>query len=265
MIKNHKITEAFAEVPRERYLGHGPWTIHSRLSVGTTYKSVSDDPKHLYHDLLISIDEALGINNGLPSLWAHVFDNLDIKPGETVLQVGAGLGYFTAILAELVTETGRVVAYEYEDKLAKQAKQNLNHYQQVEVISGNAAEADEFPQLDIIVGCAGVTHVPKVWLSHLAECGRLVLPFTGEDQWGFLLHLQKSGADLSAKSIGPCGFYHCYGARTEEDGKALMSVLKSEPRSVQGIQHYHVGAPREDQNDVWLKGNGFWITKSKVS
>ena len=46
-------------------------------------------------------------------------DTLNIKQGERVLQVGAGTGYYTAILAELVGARGRIHAVEFEKQLAK--------------------------------------------------------------------------------------------------------------------------------------------------
>jgi protein-L-isoaspartate(D-aspartate) O-methyltransferase len=42
-------------------------------------------PTRVYHDVLIALDEARGINNGQPSLWPYLFDHLDIVPGEQVL------------------------------------------------------------------------------------------------------------------------------------------------------------------------------------
>ena len=59
------------------------------------------DPRHVYHDVLIALDEARGINNGQPSLWALLFDELDIAANDAVLHLGCGTGYYTAIAAEL--------------------------------------------------------------------------------------------------------------------------------------------------------------------
>src|SRR5690348_18175945 len=59
-----------------------------------------------YSDVLVAIDESRQLDTGLPSLWAHVFDVLDIKEGERVVQIGCGLGYYAAILSELVGRRG---------------------------------------------------------------------------------------------------------------------------------------------------------------
>lgn len=261
VVDNLRIVDAFATVPREKYLGKGPWGIHSRLEVGAIHQSATPSPHHLYHDVLVTIDETSGINNGLPSLWARVFDNLNIRQGATVLQVGAGVGYYTAILAELVSEQGRVISYEIEGVLAEKAKENLRHYPQVEVISGDATKAGHLPDLDVVVACAGATHVPPLWLDALSNGGHMMLPFTGENQWGFLMHLSCDGDKYPVTSLGPCGFYHCAGARLKEEEQALTVALTSSNERVVDIGLYHVGQPETHADQVWVKGQTYWISK----
>jgi len=88
---NPAIITAFSKIPREHYLGEGPWRIHPRQFDRPAYISATADPHHICHDVLVSIDHDLEINNGLPSLWAYYLDQMDIRPGATVLQVGAGV------------------------------------------------------------------------------------------------------------------------------------------------------------------------------
>ena len=76
------------------------------------------NPRHVYHDALIALAETRGINNGQPSLWARLFDELNLCPGAAVVHVGAGAGYYSAILAEIVGPTGRVTAIEIDPQLA---------------------------------------------------------------------------------------------------------------------------------------------------
>ncbi|MFK5978081.1 MAG: rRNA adenine N-6-methyltransferase family protein [Rhizobiaceae bacterium] len=260
VVHNLRIVDAFASVPREQFLGGGPWDIHSRRSIGAIHQSTTNNPVHLYHDLLITIDQASGINNGLPSLWARVFDSLNIEPGDTVLQVGAGTGYYTAILAELVTSKGRVIAYEIEGKLANLAKKNLRYYAQVEVRNSDATKAKRLPHVDVIVACAGVTHVPLLWLDRLSNAGRMVLPVTGEKQWGFLMHLARDGDDLPIKSLGPCGFYHCAGARLAEEEQALDAAFESSNGRLPSKGYYHLGHPDSHAKQVWVTGQSYWIS-----
>ena len=64
----------------------------------------------LYHDVLVAIDPERSLNNGMPSLWARIFDHLQLRKGSRVLQVGAGTGYYTAVIAEMVGPHGRAAA-----------------------------------------------------------------------------------------------------------------------------------------------------------
>jgi protein-L-isoaspartate(D-aspartate) O-methyltransferase len=261
VLRNKAIVEAFAKVPREDFLGKGPWGVHSRLCIGDIHQSATANPRHLYHDVLIAIDEASGINNGLPSLWARVYDNLDVKQGATVCQVGAGVGYYTAILAELVSPSGHVVAYEIERDLAERASHNLRRYPNVEIICEDATKADSIPSLDCLTACAGVTHVPPRWLKALKQNGQLVVPYTGVDQWGFLLHLTKGSDSLPVRSLGPLGAYHCAGARSVHEAEAITRALKASTDGTADISHYHIGYPAKGTKDVWVEGDMYWISK----
>jgi protein-L-isoaspartate(D-aspartate) O-methyltransferase len=92
-----RIKEAFAAIERETFAGPGPWFIYSP---GCGYlRTPDDDPTFLYQDTLVAIDADRGINMGEPTLHARCLEALALRPGETVLQVGAGVGYYTAILA----------------------------------------------------------------------------------------------------------------------------------------------------------------------
>jgi protein-L-isoaspartate(D-aspartate) O-methyltransferase len=96
------VKAAFATVPRERFVGVGPWRVKSPWSLGEYWTTENADPRNVYHDVLIALDESLGLNNGQPSLWAFLFDKLAVAANNHVLHLGCGTGYYTAILAELV-------------------------------------------------------------------------------------------------------------------------------------------------------------------
>ncbi|MCP9233134.1 methyltransferase domain-containing protein [Mesorhizobium sp. LMG 17147] len=262
VLHNPAVIEAFAKVPREHYLGSGPWRIHSRLQIGAVHTSPSAALHEIYHDVLVSLDEKRGLNSGLPSLWALVFDHVNIAPGQTVLQVGAGVGYFTALLAELTGSEGRVIAYEIDEELARRAQSNLAHYAHVEVVSGDATHAVDLPDLDVVVAFAGVTHVPERWLSNLSDAGRMALPFTGEDQRGFMMLLERAGDTFPVRPLVPCGFYPCSGARRIDEEKALKAALKGARGKVTGLAQYHRGRPANGIENAWLVTETYWISKA---
>ena len=116
-----------------------------------------DDPRRLCHDVLVAIDETRRLNNGQPSLWASLFDQLDLQPDARVIHVGAGMGYYSAILATIVGPAGKVTALEIDPGLAPRARDNLAAWPQVGVIAadGFAYRAEE--PADAIVVNAGVT------------------------------------------------------------------------------------------------------------
>lgn len=116
-VDNPRIEAAFATVPREAFLPGPPWRL-ARLGLLWGTADVFD----LYDDVLVVIDRARGINNGEPALHAAWLAAVDPQPGETAIHVGAGTGYYTAILATLVQPGGKVEAYEYEADLAEIAR-----------------------------------------------------------------------------------------------------------------------------------------------
>src|SRR2546430_16349737 len=78
-------------------------------------------PRHIYHNLLVAIDPARQLHNGLPSALAQWIEAADVRPGDRVLHIGTGPGYYTAVLAELAGPTGSVVGYEVDAALAARA------------------------------------------------------------------------------------------------------------------------------------------------
>ena len=107
-VGSEAVVRAFASVPRERFLGPGPWRVRDAGRRGGYRTTPDADPRHVYHNVLVALDEARSINNGSPSLWAVVLDRLDIAASESVLHLGCGTGYYSAILAELVGVDGHV-------------------------------------------------------------------------------------------------------------------------------------------------------------
>ncbi|MGB3555126.1 MAG: methyltransferase domain-containing protein [Jannaschia sp.] len=210
--------EAFRTVPRETFAGPGPWKVRSALAQNrfAVRQTPDADPRWLYHSVLVVLDEEKGINIGEPSLWARLLARVDIQPGARVLQVGAGVGYYSAILGQLVGTEGRVLAYEVQEDLSERAAANLAAWPNVEVIHGNAAtDLHGHDAFDLVVAFAGVTHVPEAWSSRLASGASLLLPLTGDTGWGAMILAHRSDEGFGAVTLGRCGFYPCTGARDD--------------------------------------------------
>ena len=251
---------AFASVPREQFLGAGPWRL--RHLVDGYWDSPDDDPKWIYHDVLVALDESKGLNNGEPGLWARHFDSLSVQPGERVLQIGAGSGYYTAILAELVGADGKVHGLEIETNLADAAAANLKDWPQASVAATDGS-ADVGGPYDVVVAFAGATAPKGEWLDTLADGGRMLLPMTGSREWGgFMLKIERQGEQLAARSAGWVGFYPCAGARTADAEEALTKALADAvgQRALKSLRRdSHL---RDDT--CWLHGDGWCLSKREL-
>src|SRR6516165_12118405 len=102
--QDRRVEAAFATVHREDFLGPGPWPI-LRGFHGYVL-TPSDDPIYLYTDDVIGIVPERDLNNGQPSLHARLIASAAPRAGDHVVHVGAGVGYYTAILAELSETSG---------------------------------------------------------------------------------------------------------------------------------------------------------------
>ncbi len=111
-----------------------------------------------------------------PSLIASMIESLELRGQERVLEVGAGYGYQTALLAQLCRE---VVAVERDAGLAAAAEANLAaagmENAQVVVRDGSQGVAERAPY-DAIVVAAAAAEVPAALAAQLVVGGRLVIP-----------------------------------------------------------------------------------------
>jgi protein-L-isoaspartate(D-aspartate) O-methyltransferase len=228
-VHQEALVEAFARVPRERFLGPGPWLIAQLLNPEVPFRTTPDAQiEHLYQDVAMAIDPVRQVNNGQPSFHARWMDAVAPKPGQSILHVGCGVGYYTAILAELVGPSGRVVAYEIDPDLAARARANLTQWRQVRVEVGDSSEPHG--PYDIIYVNAGTTHARQEWLSSLAQEGRLLLPLTVHRPKfpvgiGFVVCVERHGRYWPVRVVSPVGMYDCAGARDESAESQLHRLL----------------------------------------
>ena len=257
--KNERLKHAFASTPRERFIGIGPWKV---FAGGNYVETPTDDPAFLYQDVVVALAPERRINNGEPSLHAISLAALNVKQGEKVLHVGAGTGYYTALLARLTGETGTVVAYEVEHDLAQNAMRNLSDISNVTVQERSGSEAP-LPGCDAIYVNAGATAPLDVWLDALRLHGRLLFPLTPADGpggmpgAGGMILVTRTGTDhFDARFVCAAMFVPCFGARDEETAQKLSVAFKrGDSNKVRTLRRNS-----KPDDSCWCAGNGWWLS-----
>jgi protein-L-isoaspartate(D-aspartate) O-methyltransferase len=226
------VVEAFAAVPRERFLGPGPWTMRG-LFEGGAYSPAGDDPSLVYHNVSIAIDKDRDLYNGQPGLIARWLEDLAIPRGARVVHIGAGTGYFTAIMGHIVGPTGWVWAAEVDPALAESARRNVAEWPWIEITNTDGRSG--LPgAIDVVLIHAGATHVLDAWLDALAEDGRLLVPLTGAMPAmgprlgkGMMLRLTRTRDDWRAHVSTMVAIYSLVGARDDAMNAALGKAMLS--------------------------------------
>lgn len=249
-----RIEEAFGRVAREPFAGPGPWWLN--LGAHPYVQTSDDDPAFLYQNLLVALDRRRGINIGMPSAHAYWLGACNIKEGETVVQIGAGSGYYTAILSRLVGAGGRVYAYEIDETLAARARENLRDMRQAEIRTQSGVTSD-LPQADLIYVCAGAAKPSRFWLEALRPKGRLLFPLAPQGVVGGMLLVSRpdQGFAWPAKFVGRAAFIGCVGLQDEDAGLRLKEAFS---KDWEGLRSLRLDEPPDDS--CWFAGDDWWLS-----
>jgi len=221
---DERLIAAFSTTEREHYLGDGPWSVFVNSSYIST---VSADPRLLYQDIVVGLATDRNINNGQPTLHARCLAACAPAIGDSVVQIGAGTGYYTAILAALVGDAGHVFAYEIEIDLAERARENVRHLPNVEVAAASASEF-ALASADVIYVNAGATHPLPTWLDALNVGGRLIFSLTPNQGIGVMLLVTRlASEEYAAHVLLPVMFIPCIGARDDATSQALTTAIQT--------------------------------------
>ena len=205
-----RLERVFDLVPREAFLPPGPWKI---MVAEKYFETPSANPAYLYQNSLIALKAEKKINNGEPLLHARWIGTVDPQPGETVVHIGAGTGYYSAILSVLVQPGGQLTAYEIEPDLAEAASRNLEPFENATVCARDAVSLT-IPQADVIYVNAGVIAPPEQWLMALRPGGRLMFPWRPSPAIALAAIVKRTKAGFHFKPVMPAWFLPCVGAST---------------------------------------------------
>ena len=181
-------------------------------------KSMGEIPRHLfvpealeakaYGDHALPIGEMQTISQ--PYMVARMTELAEVDKDSTVLEIGAGSGYQTAVLSAVA---GRVFAIERISELARSAQRNIRqlgcYNATVKWFDGTIGWSDHAPY-DAIVVAAGSPDVPEPLVAQLAVGGRLVIPI-GDAERQTLVRVIKTEGGIVRENYDACVFVKLIG------------------------------------------------------
>src|SRR5690606_26842832 len=163
-VRTPRVEEAMRTVPRHLFVPNAP--------LEKAYGNTPVDTKFDGSGRSISCASQ-------PDIVAMMLEQLDVQPGQKVLELGAGTGFNAGLLGYLVGETGHVTTIDVDEDIVDGARGGLAAagIHNVEVVLGDGAvgHASNAPY-DRIEATVGAHGVPHAWLDQLAPGGRLLTP-----------------------------------------------------------------------------------------
>lgn len=189
-VSDKRVILAMEEVPRHHFVPH-------------EYKAQS------YEDYPVPIGMDQTISQ--PYIVAFMCEQLKLKPGEKVLEIGTGSGYQTAVLSKLAKD---VYSIEILEAMGKRAADTLRDQGYLNVHAkigdGYAGWPEEAP-FNAIVVTAAPDHIPQALIDQLAPGGRLIVP-VGKDLQSLERVTKDSSGKVSRETLLPVRFVPMTGA-----------------------------------------------------
>jgi len=161
-----------------------------------------------YGDHALPIGDAQTISQ--PYMVARMTELLEVTSDSTVLEIGAGSGYQTAILSEV---SGRVFAIERITDLARRAQSNIRrlgcYNATVKWFDGTVGWSEHAPYDGILVAAAS-PDIPEPLVKQLSVGGRLVIP-VGDAERQILVRIIKTDSGIKREEHGLCQFVKLIG------------------------------------------------------
>ena len=192
---------------------------------GDVMEAIGRVPRHAFvpveMTLYAYLDSPLPIGCGKtisqPFIVALMTDLLEIGGEHRVLEIGTGLGYQAALLAELAAE---VYTVELIDELAQSGRRRLDEQGygnvQFRIGDGSLGWPDHAPY-DRIIATAAPDLIPPALLQQLKPGGRMVIPAGLEDDQRLLLVTKDEGGRYETDEILPVRFSHLMSGADEHD------------------------------------------------
>ncbi|GAB2835531.1 methyltransferase, FxLD system [Streptomyces daliensis] len=204
-LRDPRVTQAMRDVPRHRFL--------PAAGLEEAYADEAVITKRADDGTALSCAS-------MPSIVAMMLQQLDVRPGQRILEIGAGTGYNAALLAHLTGPTGAVTTVDIDPDVTAEATRALkatgNEHVHVATRDGALGDAAHAPYERIIL-TVGSWDLPTAWWDQLATGGRLVVPLRWRGQTRSIAFVREPDR-LRADSVELCGFVPMIGQEGEHDG-----------------------------------------------
>ena len=200
------------EIPRQRMVER--LRDHYHIADTRVLDAMNRLPRHLFVPEALRAqaykDNALPIASGQtisqPFIVARMTELLELTRREKVLEIGAGTGYQTALLAAL---SRSVFAVERLPNLAGEARERLKRMGVYNVslkTDDGTAGWEAYAPYDAILVAAGGPEIPQPLIAQLKIGGRLVIPIGTDKKNQNLVRVVKTESGIETKDFGPCAF-----------------------------------------------------------
>ena len=184
-IHDERLLAAMSKVPRHEFVSQQNWN-----------KAYADHP----------IPIAENQTTSQPYMIAAMLQAAQIKPEDRVLEIGAGSGYQTAVLAELASQVFAVERYASLTEAAQKILERLG-YRNARIITGDGSLGlPESAPFDAIIVSAAAPRIPQALIEQLAVGGRLLIPVGDADQQVLQLVQRNADGTTSVRTLEGCRF-----------------------------------------------------------
>lgn len=253
LIATPAVEAAFRAVPRHVFLPSEPLE-----------RAYADEaiPTKLQDGMAVS-------SSSQPAIMAIMLEQLALRPGHRVLEIGAGTGYNAALIAHIVGEEGRIVAVDIDEDIVAGARRNLAAagFARVRVERGDGAHG--FPEeapYDRVVLTVAADDVEPAWVEQMAPGGRLLLPLRIRRDVQVVVAFERADGHLESVSVHAGSFMPLRGASAwrlarsisrGERARLYVSASRPEPVhtdrlwAVLGDRRREIAALAAVQSEPW--------------
>ena len=180
-----------------------------RASLGTDLRrALFDVPRHLFVPaqlMVVSYQDTplpIGFDKTVsqPFIGALMLELLGLAPGQKVLEVGTGLGWQAAVMAELGVDLFSVEIVEEFAQAARLRLASLDHEVEIRVGDGSRGWSEHAP-FDRILVTAAAPEPPSPLVDQLAPGGRMVIPLGGKDVQQLSLVEKNGSGDVTTRAV----------------------------------------------------------------